>query len=295
MPRKSKKQNLSYNNAGNSNANTNKGYSDDNANATSDSNNWNTPNSDSGYTNNSGNSNGGNKNAAPPKKKATKATKAAAKPAKASAASRKPKKQAKSRVEDDDDTADYSSYSANYNGQSNSNYGADNQPANKKRGVASNSDDYDNSPPTGRSQADSDDTSYDQAPKQLAPEDSGIVVTDVESVKIEEVGAQIIDRVVAFELQRGRARYHSMQSIMEKVVRYNPLFYANFLHPYIMQNAPAWKKFSAYITGRVAWPAGDIRANLVEFKVLKKIADDIVLNRLTSNPLPRPRFDFKRV
>lgn len=308
MPRKSKKQNLNRNANSNAAGNNGNGAPDSNAN-------WNTPSS---YNNNAvGNSNNtyannkinNNANTTSSKKKPAKAA------TKAGPSTRKAKKQAAPRSrqvdssEDDDYASTGSSVNYNYNAfnSSSTNYNGGNSYASEnKSNKTKKRSGYSGDPSNASSAAaqdEDDDTSasstygHNAAPKQLAPEDMGIVVTDMESVKIEEVGAQIIDRVVAFELQRNRARYHSLQSIMEKVVRYNPLFYANFMHPYILQNPPAWKKFSAYISGRVAWPGGasDIRASLVDFKVLKKIADDIVLNRLTSRPPPRPRFDFKRV
>jgi hypothetical protein len=103
-----------------------------------------------------------------------------------------------------------------------------------------------------------------------------------EGLEIEDILTTVIDRIVGYEMQQRRAEYHTLQSIMEKVVRYNASFYANFVHPYLASTPEAWARVRRQIVSRVRWQDGDqdTRNQFMGFSSLKRIADDIVLRRI---------------
>ena len=104
----------------------------------------------------------------------------------------------------------------------------------------------------------------------------------IEGQEIEEAFMLIIDKVISFETQRNRARFHTLQSILEKIVRFNAAFYANFVHGYITSAPDAWKRVIMLLVAKIQWSDGeaDVRNQFLGFDTLKRIADDMILKRM---------------
>ncbi len=104
----------------------------------------------------------------------------------------------------------------------------------------------------------------------------------IEGQEIEQAFMLIIEKVISFEIQRNRSRFHTLQSILEKIVRFNAAFYANFVHSYITSTPEAWKRMLTIIVAKIQWQDGesDVRNQFLGFDTLKRIADDMVMKRM---------------
>jgi hypothetical protein len=107
--------------------------------------------------------------------------------------------------------------------------------------------------------------------------------SDTATRQIEVALANILDKVVGFEISAGRAGHHSTQGLLEKVVRFNASFFSAYAYPYLVQNAPAaYENVCQYIADKLQWPEGgaDPRAQSLDLPVLKRIADSVLLDKL---------------
>lgn len=108
--------------------------------------------------------------------------------------------------------------------------------------------------------------------------------TQANKERVVDVLMDNIKAVLKYELKKDRARFHSLQSIMEKVVRYNFYFYAVYAHNVLSQDPQLLKQIQALVATYLDWKGPkDIRNKILGFDTLKVIADDMVLSKLHSH------------
>lgn len=105
--------------------------------------------------------------------------------------------------------------------------------------------------------------------------------------KIERVINKLVDKVVGYEVQNKTSKFYTLQSLMEKVARYNPQFYIGIMHPYLTSIPSALNNLKTKIASLAGWTNGamDVRADTLNLYAVKQIADDLVLVMVSSNSL----------
>jgi hypothetical protein len=154
----------------------------------------------------------------------------------------------------------------NYNTKNNNNYSKNNN----------NNNNNNNTEEKMQTKYDGDSESTSSSSSDLYLYSSG------EGREIEALFSSIVEKVILFEMKKRRAQFHTMQSLLEKVVRYNPAFFVHFAHPYYSAKPSAWERIRGDIAHRVRWADGDkdIRNNFLGLASLKRIGDDMVLKRM---------------
>lgn len=98
------------------------------------------------------------------------------------------------------------------------------------------------------------------------------------SKEVEDAISKIINKVVDFEVKNKTARFYSIQSIMEKVARYNPSFYSGVMHAYLTSHPSFLQKEIQLIARVCGWPsdARSARTSL-HLEVVQAIANELLI------------------
>jgi hypothetical protein len=83
------------------------------------------------------------------------------------------------------------------------------------------------------------------------------------------------------DMSRRDLRAHTLQSLMEKVVRRDARFYAGYAGPLLSSNPKAWHWLRKHIISTAHWQDGDadVRAQFLGWPCLQRIADDLNFGR----------------